>query len=185
MAVLDEEVGGLDVAMGDAGVPELTQEGQPFVDDLVVDLGVADLLGTVEELGDEQVLAVGGQLDDAHRPRRGQSGVAEQAHRVVLVLDQLAHRLERPLVLEVAVEDRPPELVPAVGADVVHRIELPEQVRVGITGDLQPQRCRAAGSGQPDGLAVDDGEPELVLHGLADRRPAGPVTSRWAVLPRR
>ena len=57
---------------------------------------------------------------------------------------------------------------------MVHRIELPEQVRVGITGDLQPQRCGAAGTGQPDGLAVDDSEPELVLHGLADRRPAGP-----------
>ena len=151
--VLDEEVGRLDVPVGDAGVPQLADESEPFVDDLVVDLGVADLLGAVEELGDEQVLAVGGQLDDAHRSRRRQSGVAEQAHRVVLVLDQLAHRLERPLVLEVAVEDRPPELVPAVGADVVHRVELPEQVRVGIAGDPQPQWCRSAGTGQPDGLA--------------------------------
>ena len=32
---------------------------------VVVDLGVADLDGAVEELGDEQVLALGGQLDDA------------------------------------------------------------------------------------------------------------------------
>ncbi len=120
----------------------------------------------------EQVLPVGGQLDDAHRPCRRQSGVAEQAHRVVLVLDQLAHRLERPFVLEVAVEDRPAQLVPAVGADMVHRVELPEQVRVGIAGDPQPQRGRPAGTGEPDGLAVDDREPELVLHGLADGFPA-------------
>ena len=32
-------------------------EREPLVDDLVVDLGVADLVGAVEELGDEQVLA--------------------------------------------------------------------------------------------------------------------------------
>ena len=57
---------------------------------------------------------------------------------------------------------------------MVHRVELPEQVRVGIAGDPQPQRGRSAGTGQPDRLAVDDGEPELVLHGLADRCPAGP-----------
>ena len=55
---------------------------------------------------------------------------------------------------------------------MVHRVELPEQVRVGIAGDPQPQRCRPSGTGQPDGLAVDDGEPELVLHCLADRLPA-------------
>ena len=172
MPVLDQQVGRLDVPVGDTGIPQLADQGKPFVDDLIVDLGVADLLGTVEELGDEQVLALGGQLDDAHGPRRGQAGVTEQAHRVVLVLDQLAHRPERLLILEVSVEDRPPEFVPAVGADMVHRVELPEQVRVGIAGDPQPQRGRPAGTGEPDRLAVDDGEPELVLYGLADRCPA-------------
>ena len=59
MAVLDEEVGRLDVPMGDAGIPELADEGKAFVDDLVVDLGVADLLGAIEELRDEQVLRSG------------------------------------------------------------------------------------------------------------------------------
>ena len=43
MTVEHEKVGGLDVTVRDAGVPELADQRQPFVDDLVVDLGVADL----------------------------------------------------------------------------------------------------------------------------------------------
>ena len=70
MAVLHEQVGRLDVAMGDAGVPQLADQREALVDDLVVDLGVADLDGAVEELGDEHVLALGRQLDDADRLRR-------------------------------------------------------------------------------------------------------------------
>ena len=61
--------------------------------------------------------------------------VTEQASGVVLVLDEAPHRLERRLVLEPAVQDRPSELVPPVGPDVVHRVELPEQVRVGVAFD--------------------------------------------------
>ena len=67
---VDHQVGRLDVAVGEAGVPQPADERQALVDDVVVDLGVADLLGAVEELGDEQVLALGGQLDDAARARR-------------------------------------------------------------------------------------------------------------------
>ena len=141
----------------------------------VVDLGVADLHGAVEELGDEHVLALGRQLDDPDRLRRRDADVAQQAHGVVLVLDQTAHRLERRLVLEAAVEHRAAELVPAVGADVVHRVELPEQVRVGVTGDPQPQRRRAARAGQPDRLHVDDRDAELVLDRTADRLAAAPA----------
>ena len=67
---MHHQVGRLDVAVGEAGVPEPADEREALVDDLVVDLGVADLDGAVEELGDEQVLALGRQLDDAER-RRG------------------------------------------------------------------------------------------------------------------
>ena len=62
---LDEQVGGLDVAVGDADVPELSDQLQALVDDRVVDLGIAEVLGVLEELGDEHVLAVGRELDDA------------------------------------------------------------------------------------------------------------------------
>ena len=116
-------------------VPQLADQQQPFVDDVVVDVGVADLLRAVEELGDEQVLACRRQLDDAVRRRGGDAGVAHEAQRVVLVLDEPPHRLERRLVLESAVEERATELVPAVGPHVVHRVELPEQVGVGVALD--------------------------------------------------
>ena len=69
VAVLDQQVGRLDVAVSEPGVPELADQPEPLVDHAVVDLGIADLLGTVEELGDEQVLALGGELDDARRVR--------------------------------------------------------------------------------------------------------------------
>ena len=87
---------------------------------------------------------------------------------VVLVLDEPAHGLERRLVLEPAVEDGPAELVPAVGPDVVHRVELGEQVRVGVAGDAEPQRGRAARPVEADRLDVEHREAELVLHRLAD-----------------
>ncbi len=103
--------------------------------------------------------------------------------RVVLVLDEPAHRLERRFVLEPPVEDGAPELVPAVGPHVVHRVELAEQVRVGIARDPQPQRCRSARAFEPDRLDVEDREAELVLHRVPDRLAARPPTSRCAVLP--
>ena len=72
VAVLHHQVRGLDVAVGQARVPELADQRQALVDDVVVDRGVTDLLRAVEELGDEQVLALGRELDDARRtPRSG------------------------------------------------------------------------------------------------------------------
>ena len=91
VAVLDQQVGRLDVAVGEPGVPQPAHEREALVDDLVVDLGVADLDGAVEELGDEQVLALGRQLDDAERGGRRDAGVAHHPQRVVLVLDEPAH----------------------------------------------------------------------------------------------
>ena len=58
-AVPDEQVGGLDVPMGQTGVPQVPDQHQPVVDDLVVDDGVAELCGVCEELGDQQVLPFG------------------------------------------------------------------------------------------------------------------------------
>ena len=105
VAVLDQQVGRLDVAVSQPAVPEPADHGQALVDHAVVDLGVADLLGAVEELGDEQVLALGRELHDARRRGRRDAGVAHQPQRVVLVLHQPPDALERRLVLEAAVED--------------------------------------------------------------------------------
>ena len=44
----------------------------------VVDLGLADLLRAVEELGDEQVLALGRELDDPERRGRADAEVAKR-----------------------------------------------------------------------------------------------------------
>jgi hypothetical protein len=46
--------------MGQAGLPEPADDPQPLVDQVVVDLDLADLVRAVEELGDEQVSALRG-----------------------------------------------------------------------------------------------------------------------------
>ena len=153
--VPDHQIGRLDVAVGEAVVPHTTHQCQALVDDRIVDLGLADLDGAIEELGDQQVLAFGGELDDADRAGRRHTGVADHPKGVVLVLHEAADRLERLLVLETAVQDGAPELVPPVGAHVVHRVELAEQVRVGVAGDAEAQRRRAARPGEPDRLDLD------------------------------
>jgi hypothetical protein len=53
--------------------------------------------------------------------------VGEQAQGVVLVGGQTAHRADRGLVLELAVEDGAAEPVPAVGPFVAGRVDLAEQ----------------------------------------------------------
>ena len=155
-------------------------QGEPVVDDLVVDLElrVADLLGSVEELRDEQVLALRRELDDAVRGGGEDAVIAEQPQGVVLVLHQPPHGRERRLVLEAAVDHRSTELVPAVGADVAHRVELPEQLRVGIAGDGDEQRRRSARAGEADRPDVEDGQPELVPHRPTDRRLLGTRSAR-------
>ena len=119
--------------------------------------------------GEEQVLPLGGELDDPTGRGGRDAEVLQEPEGVVLVLDEPSDRLEGGLVLEAPVEDRPSELVPAVRPDVVHGIELPEQVRVGVTRHPDPERRRAAGSGQADGFDVDDREAELVLDGAPQR----------------
>ena len=118
-SVLHHQVRGLDVAVREPDVPHPADQLQPVVDDLVVDLGVADLDGVLEELHRDQVLALGRDLDDVERRRGREALLAEEPQGVVLVLDEAPDRAERRLVLQAAVEHRAPELVPAVGADVV------------------------------------------------------------------
>ena len=158
---------------------------QPLVDHRVVDVGLADFDGAGVELGDQHVLTLGGDLHDAVRPGRADPDVLQQAQGIVLVGDQAPHRLERRLVLQGAVQDGPPQLVPAVGADVALGVELGEHELIRAALDPQPQRCRAGGGLQPDRLDLGHREPELVAHGLADRLPppAGHVDVRGAAAP--
>ena len=103
----------------------------------------------------------------------GKLRVLHEPEGVVLVLDEPADGLERGLVLQRAVEDRPAELVPAVGPHVVLGVELGEDVAVRVAGDPQPQRGGAAGRLEPDRFDLEDGEPELVGDGLPDRVASG------------
>ena len=105
-----------------------------------------------EELGDQQVLPLRGDLDEPVRLRDGQPGRVHQPQHVVLVLDQPAHGVERLLVLQPAVEQRAAELVPPVRAEVGDRVQLAEQVRLRVALDRHPQRRRTARALQPEGL---------------------------------
>ena len=137
------------------------------------------------ELGDQHVLTLGGDLHDAVRLSRADPDVLQQAQGIVLVGDQAPHRLERRLVLQGAVQDGPPQLVPAVGADVALGIELGEQELIRAALDPQPQRRRASRRLEADRLDLGHREPELVAHGLADRLPppAGHIDVRGAAAP--
>ena len=63
--VLDEHVGGLDVAVGQAGIPHLADDRERVVDDLVGHLGIAHFAGAFDELGDDHVLPLRSDLDEA------------------------------------------------------------------------------------------------------------------------
>ena len=67
LAVADQQVGRLDVAVGEVGVPQLADDGEALVDDGVVDLGLTDLLGALDERKHDQVLPLGGELGDTVR----------------------------------------------------------------------------------------------------------------------
>ena len=157
-------------------VPHPPDHREPLVDHVLVDLGLADLDRVVEEVHRDQVLALGGDLDDAERRRRREPVLAEHAQGVVLVLHEPADRRERRLVLELPVEHRAAELVPPVGAHVAPRVELredrPSAAVLVDHGELQ--RGRTAGRLQTDRLDVLHREPELVLQRGADRLAATP-----------
>ena len=147
-------------------VPEPPDQGEPLVDDHVVHVCMPERLGALEELGREQVLAVRRQLDHAVRLRDAETVVVQQAERVVLVADQPAHRAERGLVLELAVHDRAPDPVPAVGANMTGCEDLPEDAGAVIGG--HEQRRRTAGALVAEGLHLGDGHADLVAHRTFD-----------------
>ena len=134
-------------------------------------VGFADLDGVLEELHRDQVLALGGDLDDVERLRGREALLAEQSQGVVLVLHEASDRAEGGLVLQAAVEHRAPELVPAVRAHVVPRVELREDRPLDalVVDDPHLQRRGAAGALEPDGLHAQDLVAELLLHGELDR----------------
>ncbi len=185
LPVADHEVPRLDVAVRDAGVPQLPDQQQPLVDDVVVDLRLADFDGTGEELGDEQVFPLRGDLHGPVRCRGADPGVAQQAEHIVLVLGELPHGRERVLVLHGAVPDGAPQLVPAVGADVPLGVQLGEQELLWAAAGPQPQRGRAGRRFQADRLDLGHVQPELVAHAPADRLPpaAGHIDVRGAPAP--
>ena len=138
--------------MGDPGVPQLADHQQPLVDHRVVDVGFADFDGAGVELGDQHVLTLGGDLHDAVRPGRADPDVLQQAQGIVLVGDQLPHRLEGNLVLQGAVQDGPPQLVPAVGADVALGVQLGEQELIGPPSTRSRSGVEPAEDSSPTGL---------------------------------
>ena len=140
-----------------------------LVDEGVVDVGVAELDGALEELGDQHVLALGRELDEPVRPGARHARLAEDAQRVVLLLHQPAHRVERLLVLQPSVQQLATELVPAVRPQVGARVELAEQVRRRRAVHLQAQRRRAGRLAQPERSDLGDGEAELLGDRLANR----------------
>ena len=183
LAVAHHQVRRLDVAVREPLVPHLPHHAEPLVDHAVVDVGVADLDRALEELHHDHVLALGGDLDDPVRPGHRDPELVQQAERVVLVLDEPAHGLERLLVLERPVQDRAAELVPAVGPHVALRVQLGEDVALGLVVgrlDLDPQRRRAPGPLQAHGLDVQDRHPELIADRRDDRlaAPAADVQMR-------
>ena len=139
-AVADEQVRRLDVAVGEAGVPQSPDDAQAIVDDRLVDGDLADLLGVVEELSDDEVFPLGRDGDDPERLGTTHIGpVVHQFEGVVLLLHQPPHGVERLLILQAAVQQCATELVPAVGAQVGLRVELGEQIGVRIPLDAHPQ----------------------------------------------
>ena len=151
LAAADQQVGRLDVTVGEVGVPQLADDGQPLVDDRVVDVGLAEFGGAIEELEHDQVLPLGGELGDTVGLRAGQAGPLHQRQRVILLLHQPPDGAERLLILQPPVPQRPGELVGAVGAQMAARVELAEHIP-GVAGS-RPGPGSAAGWTRPSPTA--------------------------------
>jgi hypothetical protein len=88
--VAGQQVGGLDVAVGDPGVPQAADDGQGVPDRVPADLRIQDLLSPGEELGHQQVLPLGGELDEPVGGSGRDAHVGHQPQHVVLVLHPAA-----------------------------------------------------------------------------------------------
>jgi hypothetical protein len=174
-AVADQQVGRLDVAVGQPGVPQPADHRQATIDHVLVDLGLTQLDRAGEELGDQQVLAVGGELDEPVGPGAGQAGQVELVQGVVLLLDQPTDGVERFFVLQPPVQQLPAELVPAVRAHMAAGVQLAEQDRARVALELDLQRGGAGRAGQPERLDLLDLQAQLLLQRLADGLAAGPA----------
>ena len=179
-AVADEQVRRLDVAMCESGLPEPAHQVESLVDDAVVDVGVPDFAGSIEEFHDHEVFTFRGDLHDADGFGDRQPGSVEEAQRVVLVLNEAADAVERLLVLQAAIQQCPSELVPAVGAQMSCCVELAEEVRVGVALHLDAQGRRAARPFEAEGLHLDQDDAELVLERVPDRDRAAAGSCRGA-----
>ena len=166
----DQEVRRLQVAVGEPRVPEMPNEVEAPVDHGVVHVRVAEVPASLEELRDEHVLAVRGQLDDAVGSRDANACVAERAKRIVLVGHEAPHRAHRRLVLQLAVQDLPDHAIPAVGACMAGRIHLGEDPGAVLQG--HPQRRGSARALQAERFDDRNGQAELVSHRPDDRLPA-------------
>jgi hypothetical protein len=154
-------------------IPQLADDSQAVVDHAIGDLGLAELHRPIEELGDQQILPLRSELNEPERGRAWQAGALHQRQRVVLLLHQPPHGVERLLVLQPAVQQLPAQLVPAVGPQVALGVQLAEQHPGRITLDRDPQRGGAGRPGQPERFDLLDDQPELVLQPASDRLAAG------------
>ena len=140
-------------------------------------LDARDQLGVDQAIGHQQVLPVGGDLDDADRLRRPDSDPRHQVEHVVLVLHEPPDRVEVLLVLESAVEQRAPQLVRAIGPEMAARVQLAEHgpCAQGFHHSSRPRGARLHDATPRIGSLLDDqertGKPDESAVGWnADRR---------------
>ena len=173
VALHHQEVRRLEIPVSEPCVPEMPDEVEALVDHGVVHVRIAEVPAPFEELRDEHVLAVRGQLDDAVGPCDANPCVAERAKRIVLVGHEAPHRAHRRLVLQLAVQDLPDHAIPAVGSSVAGGVHLREHPGAVVQG--HPQRGGPTGALQAERFDLGDRQPELVAHRPDDRPPAFPA----------
>jgi hypothetical protein len=158
--------------------PQIANDRETLVDDRVVHGRLVDLGGAVEELGDHQVLPLRGELHHAVGLGAGQAGALHQRQRVVLLLHEPPHGVERLLVLEPAVQQGAAELVGAVGAQVAPGIQLGEQPPVPVALDLDAQGVEPAEPSNPNGWTSSTMTPSWSWRPRRIASPRRPPTSR-------
>ena len=207
LPVAHEEVGRLDVAVRQPGVPQAAHEREALVDRRRRRLGVADLAAAVEELGEQQVLPLRRDLDDAERrgggdARRRAAGAARSPRtRRGAAPTGRAPRppgARRGSSGRACTSGRPgrgswrrasrrrasdplpaPLAVPLPSALAVHLPSLPRSAPLlSAHRDAQPQRRRAARRLEADRLGCRAPQPQLVGDRLAQRLPRGALSHR-------